>query len=78
MGEVANGDGGNSDGEDFGLSAFSVIKEQPSNGGSGGPGDGGFGGEGEIGRSIAGHDGGKEDASEFQLVNSRNIEVLKF
>ena len=73
----AESDGGDVDAGGMGHSAFSVIRE-PNDRDNGGPnGLGGNNPSGSQNTSVgAGED--RDDKTEFQLVNSRNIEIAKF
>lgn len=75
------GDHGHADPDGFVFSAFSVIKRQPPNdngdfGDQDGP-DNDDDGEFDDRRTHREQGAHKEDLSEFQLVHSRNIEVVK-
>ena len=78
--KVPEDDGGREDPDEIPLSMFSVVKQEPNgdpddhdNGGHGGPGGSGGGND----RQTLDNEG-RDSKEEFQLVNSRNVEIVRF
>ena len=74
--KASNG-GEDDDPDDIPLSIFSVIKHDHSGRGEGPP-DGDGEGNGATGTRQTDDNRYRDDYGEFQLVNSRNIEIIKF
>ena len=74
------GSDGGDDNDDLGFFAFSVIPDANKKSNEDGDGLGGNDPDRSGGTSNrnAGEDGSKDDGPEFQLVDSRNVEVIKF